>query len=485
MAGVGWASFAAEASTAAIGVVVVLRLTGGAAWPRLAHILERVAFLRMIAVNRDIMIRSFALLFAFGFFTAQSARGGDVVLAANEILLNFTMLAAFFLDGLAAAAEQFAGRAIGARYRPAFERSLRLVVGWGFAVAAVVSVAVFFLGPLLIDLMTASPEVRETARLYLPYAALVPIAGTLAYQMDGVFIGATWSAEMRNMMLVSLVVYLAVWFVLAPPLGMAGLWIALLVFVGVRGLTLWWICRAKTRTAFPAPVQTASGRTEAGAVGAAERRAAMGKGTCTATAPSSTGPISRSSGSAPRAGVADAIKAMEMSHAWLRVHGKNGAWRTDANMALAEAFRAAGIDVGVWGWNDGNDVDLDIANAVAAIDRYEPYTYIADIENGVDGASWTVPRATRIRRRGQASSRRQAAGRVELRLHRRPRARDHGGDRRHRRFLRAAGLLVPVPRAVDGAGGRSRARRPPHRQPGRLCEASASTTGGRSSPSRW
>lgn len=253
VAGVGWASFAAEASAAAVGLVVVLRLTGGADWPRLAHVLERVAFLRMIAVNRDIMIRSFALLFAFGFFTAQSARGGDEVLAANEILQNLVMLAAFFLDGLAAAAEQYAGRAIGARYRPAFERALRLVVGWGLVVAAAVSAAIFLLGPALIDLMTASPEVRQTARLYLPYAALVPVAGTLAYQMDGVFIGATWSAEMRNMMLVSLAVYLAVWFVLAPALGIAGLWIALLVFVGVRGLTLWRICRVKARTAFPAP----------------------------------------------------------------------------------------------------------------------------------------------------------------------------------------------------------------------------------------
>ena len=72
----------------------------------------------MVAVNRDIMIRSFALLFGFGFFTAKSAAGGDVVLAANEILINLTMLAAYFLDGLAAAAEQLAGRAIGARYRP-------------------------------------------------------------------------------------------------------------------------------------------------------------------------------------------------------------------------------------------------------------------------------------------------------------------------------------------------------------------------------
>jgi hypothetical protein len=95
-------------------------------------------------------------------------------------------------------------------------------------------------------------------------------------------------------------------------------------------------------------------------------------------------------------GAADALKAMDMSHAWLRVHSKNGEWRPDANMALAEAFRAAGIKVGVWGWNDGNDVDRDIANAVAAIGRYQPYTYIADIENGVDDASWTAPRAKKF-----------------------------------------------------------------------------------------
>ncbi len=253
VAGVGWASFAAEAGAALLGFAVILRLTGGADWPRLARIIERAGFLRMIAVNRDIMIRSFALLLAFGFFTAQSARGGDVALAANEILLNFTMLAAFLLDGLAAAAEQFAGRAVGARHRPAFERSLRLVIGWGFGVALAAGAAVLVLGPWLIDTMTTSPEVRAAARLYLPYAALVPLAGTLAYQMDGIFIGATWSAEMRNMMLVSLVVYFAVWAVLAPPLGITGLWIALLVFVGVRGLTLLWITRWKVEAVFAGP----------------------------------------------------------------------------------------------------------------------------------------------------------------------------------------------------------------------------------------
>jgi multidrug resistance protein, MATE family len=251
VAGVGWASFTAETAAAGIGLFVVLRFAGGADWPRLAHILERTAFVRMIAVNRDIMIRSFALLFAFGFFTAQSAREGDVVLAANEILLNFTMLAAFFLDGLAAAAEQFAGRAIGARYRSGFERSLRLIIIWGFAVALVVSAIVWVAGAALVDVMTTSPEVRATARLYLPYAALVPLAGTLAYQMDGVFIGATWSAEMRNMMLLSLAVYLAVWWLLTPILGITGLWIAVLIFVGVRGVTLLWRSFRLVQTAFP------------------------------------------------------------------------------------------------------------------------------------------------------------------------------------------------------------------------------------------
>ena len=250
--GVGWASFAAEAAAALAGVVVILRLTGGGNWPRLAEILDGAGFRRMIAVNRDIMIRSFALLFVFGFFTAQSARGGDVTLAANEILLNFAALAAFFLDGLAAAAEQFAGRAVGAGYRAAFDRALRLVLGWGFVVAAIVSAAVFFVGPWLIDTMTTNPEVRGVARLYLPYAALMPLAGTLAYQMDGVFIGATWSAEMRNMMLVSVAVYVIAWALLAPTLGIAGLWIAFLIFLGARGITLLAMTRRKADATFHA-----------------------------------------------------------------------------------------------------------------------------------------------------------------------------------------------------------------------------------------
>lgn len=250
-AGVGWASLIAEAVTALAGLVLVVRFTERSVRPAWRAIFDRAAFQRMVAINRDIMIRTFALLFAFAFFTARSAAAGDVVLAANEILMNLIILAAYFLDGLAAAAEQLAGRAIGARHRPAFERTVRLTVGWGYAVGAAASLVYFVAGPLLVDAMTTSPEVRETARHYLLLAALFPVVGTLAYQMDGIFIGATWSADMRNMMLVSLAAYLGAWWILEHAFGVTGLWLALLVFLIVRGLTLVWRARVRVGPAFP------------------------------------------------------------------------------------------------------------------------------------------------------------------------------------------------------------------------------------------
>jgi MATE family multidrug resistance protein len=257
VAGVAWAAFIAETATAALGMVVVLRLLDKADQLDLARILDLGAFRRMLSVNGDIMIRSFALLFAFAFFTSRSAAEGDLVLAANQVLITFFFVGSFFLDGLATAAEQFAGRAIGARYRPAFERSLALTVGWGYAVAILLSAILWLAGTAIIAAMTTNESVRATALLYLPYAALTPVIGTLAFQMDGVFIGATWSRDMRNMMLLSVAVYLAAWWVLAPLLGIAGLWIALLVFLGVRGLALLVVCLRRIAPAFAKGVPSA------------------------------------------------------------------------------------------------------------------------------------------------------------------------------------------------------------------------------------
>lgn len=249
VAGVAWAAFAAETATAAIGLMLVLNMMD-ASRPDRAQVFDLKAFRRMLSVNGDIMIRSFALLFAFAFFTSRSAAEGDVVLAANQVLITFFFVGSFFLDGLATAAEQFAGRAIGARYRPAFERSLTLTVAWGYVVAVLLSAVLWFGGTAIIAAMTTNESVRATALAYLPYAALTPVVGTLAFQMDGVFIGATWSRDMRNMMLLSVGVFLAAWWTLAPVLGIDGLWIALLVFLGVRGLALLLICLRRIAPAF-------------------------------------------------------------------------------------------------------------------------------------------------------------------------------------------------------------------------------------------
>ena len=121
----------------------------------------------MLAVNRDIMIRTASLIAAFLFFTAQGARHGDVTLAANAVLNNFLLISAFFLDGLANAAEQLCGRAYGARDRDGFTGATRLVIAWGFGFALAVSTSYALFGPGLIDIMTASEEVRRSARDYL------------------------------------------------------------------------------------------------------------------------------------------------------------------------------------------------------------------------------------------------------------------------------------------------------------------------------
>ncbi len=249
VAGAAWAGFTAETTAALLGIAMIFRLVDRTALPDRAAVLSRAAFTRLIALNRDILIRSFALLFAFAVFTARSAAAGDVILAANELLMNLIILAAYFLDGLAAAAEQLTGRAIGARHRPAFDRALRLTILWGYVIGATLTLVLLLAGGHIIDLMTTSEPVRTAARGVLIWAALFPLFGTLAYQMDGVFIGATWSADMRNTMLFAVVVYLVVGAVLALPLGIVGWWIALLVFLLTRGLTLW-RQSARVRSAF-------------------------------------------------------------------------------------------------------------------------------------------------------------------------------------------------------------------------------------------
>ena len=250
VAGVAWGTFGGELAAMLLGLAIVLRRF--ARGPRLArgHLFDRKAFGRMISLNRDIMIRSFTLLAAFALFTRQGAQFGTVTLAANAVLMNFFMIASFFSDGFATAAEQLVGRAVGARYAEAFRRAVWLTSLWGFAFAAVGSLVTLAFGTELIAVITTAEDVRAVAASYLPWAALKALSGVLAFQMDGIFIGATWSRDMRNMMLASFLVFAAALYVLAPAFGNDGLWAALHIFLLCRGLSLLATLRFKLRTAF-------------------------------------------------------------------------------------------------------------------------------------------------------------------------------------------------------------------------------------------
>lgn len=241
---------AAETAGMLAGFFIAWRMYGDLFKIARGLIFDRAKIARMFAINRDIFIRNIALLFAFAFFAGQGARGGDVVLAGNAVLINLFLVTAYFLDGFGTAAEQLCGQSLGARDAKSFRAAVRLTSFWSLAFAAGLAAAALLCGSSFIEFLTTNPQVRAYARDYLVFAALAPLAGVLAFELDGVFVGATWTRDMRNMMLVSLALYIASYFLLRP-LGNSGLWLALLVFLFARGFTQAWRYRKLSLLSFP------------------------------------------------------------------------------------------------------------------------------------------------------------------------------------------------------------------------------------------
>lgn len=232
--GAGAGALVAEAAGTVAGLFICARLLGfSLAVPR-DVLLDKARLASTFMLNGDIMIRTAALMFTFAFFAGQGARAGDATLAANGLLQNMGLLAVYFLDGFATAAEQICGSAAGARRRAPFMRGIRLIILWGFGCALLAFVLFMLAGPWVIDLMTTSAEVRVEASNFLLYAALLPLAGVLAFVLDGVFIGALWSRDMRNMMLAAVAIYLLLWWSLRAWEN-HGLWLAMLGLFLARG----------------------------------------------------------------------------------------------------------------------------------------------------------------------------------------------------------------------------------------------------------
>ncbi len=239
VAGVAWATLMAEVATAGLGLALVAR-----AFRADGLSLDRAALLRpdrliaLLRVNRDIFLRTLCLVAAFSYFTLRSAAMGDTLLAANTILMHFFSFASYALDGFAHAVEVLAGAALGARRRPAFRRAVKVSSLWALVASAAITLVFALAGPWLIGLFTGIAEVRAAAEGYLPWVILLPLLSAPSFQLDGIFIGATWTRTMRNAMIASLALYaLAVWG-LVPAFGNHGLWAALVVLMLARGLCL-------------------------------------------------------------------------------------------------------------------------------------------------------------------------------------------------------------------------------------------------------
>lgn len=252
VAGVAWATVAGETVGMLAGLVLVFRSFGSLRRPPLALLMERARLKEMFGLNRDLLIRTFVLLAAYILMTRVGAGFGSVTLAANAVLMNFVMISAFYLDGLANAAEQLTGRAIGARYRPAFDQAVKLTGLWSMVLAGAAALFFLALGSPIIAFLTTVEEVRRVAGDNLIYAAASGLTGALAFLMDGVFIGATWSRDMRNQMLLSFVIFLAALAAFVPLFGNAGLWIAFNLFLLARGVLLYRLVPRKVSQAFAA-----------------------------------------------------------------------------------------------------------------------------------------------------------------------------------------------------------------------------------------
>jgi len=237
--GVALATVIAEYIGLAIALIVAVRIVqkdkNPKGWVELRNISQ---FKAMLVINSHIFVRTWCVIFAFAFFTAQASKLGGVVLAANTVLLNFQTFMAYALDGFAHAAEALVGKAMGARNRLMLKQAIATSALWSFVIAVVFSIIYFIFGQQIINLLTSLQNVRLIAYDYLSWLVILPLVSFVCYLLDGVFIGAMLSKQMRNTMLLSLFcVFLPVWYH-TQDRGNEGLWLAMTAFMLARSVSM-------------------------------------------------------------------------------------------------------------------------------------------------------------------------------------------------------------------------------------------------------
>lgn len=203
------------------------------------ELLNTAKLRRYFSVNRDIFIRTLCLIFTFSFFTAVSASQGDLILAANTILLQYWFIVSYGIDGFAYAAESLVGKFKGSRNFEKLKQAVFYNIVWGLILGLAGTIAYLIAGSRLLYIFTNNPEVIELAQSVLFWTVLAPFVSSLCYILDGVFIGATETRPMRNTMVAStFLVFLPAYYAGTYIFGIHGLWLAMVLFMIARGVAL-------------------------------------------------------------------------------------------------------------------------------------------------------------------------------------------------------------------------------------------------------
>jgi len=238
--GVAWGTVIAQYVGFFLGVVLLFYK-----YPKYLYLLKVEMLLEVSSltsffrINRDLFFRTLALTLAFGFFYSRSAAEGGLLLAVNVILLQYLNWMSYGIDGFAYAAESLVGKYSGARKLEQLKQIIHLSFWWGGGLAVFFSVVYFIFGNQLLGIFTNQEEVITAAQPYLAWMILFPVVSFACYIWDGIFIGLTASAEMRNAMVVSLLLYLGMHYGFSYWWAVHGMWAAFLAFMALRAIFLW------------------------------------------------------------------------------------------------------------------------------------------------------------------------------------------------------------------------------------------------------
>lgn len=201
-------------------------------------LLDPADLLRYFRISGDLFVRTLCLTFAFYWMTVLSSRQGVVILAANTVLLHMTHFAACCMDGFSDATESLTGFAVGRKSTIILRKSVRAACELGLFTAVIFSMVFAMGGDFMIKLMVTDPQSQASAVKWLPWVVIAPVIGIWSFLLDGIFIGATQTASMRNSMLISLPLFMLTAALAVPALGNTGIWIAYFVLLIARTLTL-------------------------------------------------------------------------------------------------------------------------------------------------------------------------------------------------------------------------------------------------------